>query len=122
MIALHGIERSARNGLGADFILARADQNHDRHMRRLRLEAQEGRQAVAVGQRQFQQDRVDAAELDAAERFRERRHHLEPVWLPADRSQRVRQVRLVGRQVADEQDRGSRHKVPSIRRSREPDL
>ena len=91
-------------------------------MRRFRLQAQEGRETVAVGQRQRQQDRVDTAVLDAAERCRERRHDLEPVRLTADRGQRPGKIRPVGGLGADEQDSGSGHDQPSIRPAREPEL
>jgi hypothetical protein len=122
VVALQEIERAARHGFGADFFFVIADEHHDRHVWRLRLDTQESREPAAVGQRQLEHDHVDAGMLEAAERFSEGRYHFEPIRLTADGGQCVGEARLVGGLGADEQDGGGRHDMPSIRLVRGPDL
>ena len=110
LVLAQEVERAALEHVVADVLVMVADQRDDRDVGRLGLDAQEGRGALAVGQVQVQQDRVEPALLEAGETVGQASDDLEPVRLAVDGFQRSPYLRLLAGRCTDQQNGNGRHR------------
>src|SRR6185295_6688887 len=113
------IERAARNGFGAELFFAASDEHDDRNVVRLGLYPEEGGEPDAVGQREIEEDDVDAAASKPHQGGCERGDDFKTIGLAVNFGQLLADHPLIIRARVDEQYGGAvSHAAASIARGR----
>ena len=105
------VERATVDRIAAEVVVGRVRDDDHRDLRRLGLDAQESREAQAVGQVEVEQDGVDASQLQARKAVGERTRGFQPEWRPADSGQRLADPGVVILLRSDEEHCGG-HRWP----------